>query len=346
MEWKPVSWEGDSLRVLDQTLLPGEERYLNLRSVEEVWEAIINLRVRGAPLLGIVGAFGVYIGIRDSEAKSGEEFLQEIDKVIDYIGSSRPTAVNLFWAMKRIKEKVSKSIALPVQELKMIILSEAIKILKEDDEICRGIGAAGAGIIKDGDSILTHCNAGGLATSGYGTALAVLYCAREEGKVFRVYADETRPLLQGARLTCWELNKAGIETYLICDDMAGEVMRERRVNKVIVGADRIANNGDTANKIGSYSLAILAHYHNIPFYIAAPLSTIDWELGSGEGIPIELRKEDEVTQCRGVKIAPCGIKVYNPAFDVVPNKLITGIITEKGIVYPPYERNLPLLRAE
>ncbi len=346
MKWKPVSWEGDSLKVLDQTLLPGEEKYLTLKSVEEVWEAIISLRVRGAPLLGVVGAFGVYIGIRNSAAKSREEFLREVNKVIDYIGSSRPTAVNLFWAMQRIKEKVSKHTTLSVQELKRIILSEAIAILKEDDEICRGIGISGAEIIKDGDSILTHCNAGGLATSGYGTALAVLYRAREEGKSFRVYADETRPLLQGARLTCWELVKAGIETYLICDDMAGEVMREAKVNKVIVGADRIASNGDTANKIGSYSLAVLAHYHNIPFYIAAPLSTVDWELSNGEGIPIELRREDEVTHCRGVEIAPCGVKVYNPAFDVVPNKLITGIITEKGIVYPPYEKNLPLLRAK
>ena len=346
MRWEPVRWRGDSLEVLDQTLLPLDEKYLNLNSVESIREAIVNLKVRGAPLLGIIGAFGVYIGIRESKAKEGEEFLKELNKVIEYLGSSRPTAVNLFWGMKRIKERVCKNIFLPVEELKKISLSEAIKILEEDKKICRDIGESGSEIVKDGDSILTHCNAGGLATSGYGTALAILYSAKEKGKSFKVYADETRPLLQGARLTCWELIKAGIETYLICDDMAGEVMRERKVNKVIVGADRIANNGDTANKIGSYSLAILAHYHNIPFYVAAPLSTIDWELSTGEKIPIELRNEDEVTHCLGKRIAPYKVKVYNPAFDIVPNNLITAIITEKGIVYPPYEKNLPLLRAE
>ena len=346
MKWKPIEWNDGKLKILDQTLLPKRERYLYLETLKDVWEAIKNLRVRGAPLIGITAAFGIYIGMKNSKAENGEGFLGEMKKVIDYIGSSRPTAVNLFWAMERLNKKIKENISLSVEKLKKVLLDESILILREDEEICRKIGEFGSKLIKNNDSILTHCNAGGLATSGYGTALAVLYYAKERGKIFRVYADETRPLLQGARLTCWELTKEEIETYLICDDMAGEVMKEGKVNKVIIGADRIVRNGDTANKIGSYPLAILSDYHNIPFYVAAPLSTIDFNLSCGKEIPIEIRKENEVSHFSGKRIAPYGVKVYNPAFDVVPHELISGIITEKGIVEPPYEKNLPLLRAE
>jgi len=335
-----IDWAQDKVKLIDQTRLPEKLVYLYLDKVEDLWEAIKNLRVRGAPALGIAASLGVVLGIKDSKVSTFSSFYSKLKKVTGYLSTSRPTAVNLFWGLRRM-EKVAlanKDKTIPV--LKGILLNEAKAIIAEDKKICRAIGKNSARLIKDGDSILTHCNAGGLATADYGTALACMFAAKEEGKRIRVYADETRPLLQGARLTTWELKHAGIEVILICDNMAGEVMREGKINKVIVGADRIARNGDTANKIGTYSVAVLAHAHHIPFYIAAPISTIDFSISSGNKIPIEERKPEEITSWFGKKVAPEGIKVYNPAFDVTPAKLITGIITEKGIARPPYKKSL------
>ncbi len=340
MKLQPLIWEGESLKIIDQTVLPHRLVYRRIKELAELKEAIQNLRIRGAPLLGIASAFGVYLGIKESKVRNFKEFVEELDRVIEFLKSSRPTAVNLFWGMERVKEKVRKNSHLPVEKLKLLCREEAEKIKEEDEKICQMIGEHGATLIEDGDGILTHCNAGGLATSGYGTALGVIYSAHHQGKEITVYVDETRPLLQGARLTTWELLQAGIRAVLICDNMAGEVMREGKVKKVIVGADRIARNGDTANKIGSYSLAILSYYHNIPFYVAAPTSTIDPKIGKGSDIPIEIRKKEEITHFQGKEVAPSGVEAYNPAFDVVPSSLISGIITEKGIIYPPYEKSL------
>ena len=341
---EPLRWEGDTLRILDQTKLPQEEVYIPVPDPETLFEAIVNLRIRGAPLLGIAGAFGLYLGIRDFDSSHPGKFMERLRKVRDYLAKSRPTAVNLFWAMDRVVQRVEKENLKDVEEMKRKVLEEALAILEEDKRLCERIGESGAEIIEEEDSILTHCNAGGLATSGYGTALAVIYKAKEQGKKIVVYADETRPLLQGARLTAWELRKAGIETWVICDNTAGEVMREGRVKKVIVGADRIASNGDTANKVGSYSLAVLAKYHSLPFYIAAPFSTIDFHLRRGEEIPIEERKKEEVLSFRGLRVAPGDVNAYNPAFDVVPHHLITAFITDRGIIYPPFPEGLSKLR--
>jgi len=338
MFFTPLKWEKDKLVILDQTLLPLKEKYLEIRDIETLFEAIVKLRIRGAPLLGIAGAFGVYLGIKDFRGDK-EKLLKKMEETINYLAQSRPTAVNLFWGMERVRKKIMGNLHLHVEELKEIALKEA-QTIEEDIRTSQKIGEYGSEIILQEDSVLTHCNAGGLATSGYGTALAVLFKAHEKGKKLVVYVDETRPLLQGARLTTWELQKAGIETYLICDNMAGVVMKEGKVKKVIIGADRVASNGDTANKIGSYSLAILAHYHSIPFYIACPVSTIDFSIKEGKDIPIEERSPEEILTIKGERIAPHNTKVYNPAFDVVPYHLITAFITEKGLVYPPFEKNL------
>ncbi|MBL7170720.1 MAG: S-methyl-5-thioribose-1-phosphate isomerase, partial [Candidatus Omnitrophica bacterium] len=271
-----IDWINGRVKLIDQTRLPEKLIYLYLNKVEDLWEAIKNLRVRGAPALGIAASLGVVLGIKDSKARTFNFFYQELKKVTKYLATSRPTAVNLFWALRRMEKVALAHKNKTVLALKGILLNEARDIITEDKRICRAIGRNSAGLIKNGDSILTHCNAGGLATADYGTALACIFTAKKDGKRIRVYADETRPLLQGARLTTWELKHAGIDVVLICDSMAGEVMREGKVNKVIVGADRIAANGDTANKIGTYSVAVLAHAHRIPFYIAAPISTIDF----------------------------------------------------------------------
>ena len=335
-----IDWDRGKVKLIDQTRLPEKLVYLYLNKIEDLWEAIKNLRVRGAPALGIAASLGVVLGIKDSKAGTFKAFYRDVKKVTGYLAASRPTAVNLFWALRRM-EKVTlahKDKTIPV--LKKILLNEARDIIIEDKRICRAIGRNSAGLIKNGDSILTHCNAGGLATADYGTALACVFTAKEDGKRIRVYVDETRPLLQGARLTTWELKHAGIPVTLICDNMAGEVMREGKVNKVIVGADRIAANGDTANKIGTYSVAVLAHAHRIPFYIAAPISTIDFSISHGNKIPVEQRKAEEITSWFGKRVAPKGIKVYNPAFDVTPAKYIAGIITEKGVAGPPYKKSL------
>ena len=338
MNFGTVEWVGGldgCMRIIDQTLLPAETRMIECRDTETVREAIKVLRVRGAPAIGIAAAMGAFIGIRDSHAATSEGLVEELRGVADFLASSRPTAVNLSWAVKRMVRVAEENRSLSVPQLKQRLLDEALAIREEDVRMCRAIGENGAGLFNDGDGVLTHCNAGALATSEYGTALAPIFLAKEQGKVLHVFADETRPLLQGARLTTWELMQAGVDVTLICDNMAGQVMKEGRIQHVIVGADRIAANGDTANKIGTYSVAVLAKEHDIPFYVAAPSSTFDLSVADGSAIPIEQRSADEVTEGFGRRTAPAGVKVYSPAFDVTPATYITAIITERGIIEHP-----------
>jgi len=305
-----------------------------------LWEAIKELRIRGAPALGIAAAFGVYLGIKDYKGRDPNAFEKAVNRISDYIATSRPTAVNLFWALERIKNLVNNNKVKKVEEIKALILEEAKNMIKEDNEVCRNIAINGATLLKDGDTILTHCNTGGLATASYGTALGIVFYGKEEGKKISVYIDETRPLLQGARLTAWECLHEKIECTLICDNMAGTVMKKGIIDAVLVGADRIAANGDVANKIGTYNLAILAKEHKIPFYVAAPTSSIDLSIPNGDEIPIEERDPKEVREIAGMLIAPEKVNVYNPAFDVTPNELITAIITEKEIIKPPFSIGL------
>ncbi|MBM4039108.1 MAG: S-methyl-5-thioribose-1-phosphate isomerase [Planctomycetes bacterium] len=332
-----IEWLGGiegCVRLIDQTLLPTEFRQIECHSIEAMWEAIKVLRVRGAPAIGIAAAFGTILGIQSSRAAKYDEFRRALEKAADCLATSRPTAVNLFWALERMKRVADENRLMTIPLLKERLLDEALAICEEDKAVCRAIGRHGADLIPDGGGVLTHCNAGGLATADYGTALAVMFAAHEQGKRFRVFADETRPLLQGARLTAWELMQAGIDVTVICDSMAAAVMRQGKVDLVVVGADRIAANGDTANKIGTYAVAILAKEHGIPFYVAAPASTFDLSLPEGEGIPIEERKAEEVTCGFGRRTAPEGVKVFNPAFDVTPARYIAGIVTERGIISP------------
>ncbi|MDR4507324.1 MAG: S-methyl-5-thioribose-1-phosphate isomerase [Candidatus Brocadiaceae bacterium] len=338
-----IEWEGGlegRIRLIDQTLLPSELKYVYCEDIKTIWHAIKTLMVRGAPAIGIAAATGVIIGIKDIDTESTDTFLKELKKVTTYLGSSRPTAVNLFWGLERMERVAWENREKTVQEIREALLQEALKIQNEDKVICRQIGENGAELIKDGDGILTHCNAGGLATADYGTALAVMFKANEKGKHIKVYADETRPLLQGSRLTAWELMHAGIDVTLICDSMAAHVMKLGRIQSVIVGADRIAANGDAANKIGTYGVSILAKEHGIPFYVAAPVSTFDLKIQSGDDIPIEERSSEEVTHGFGKRTAPEKVKVFNPAFDVTPAKNITAIITEKGIIHKPSLENV------
>ncbi len=330
-----VGGVGGHIELIDQTLLPVEFKYIECRTTEQVWEAIKVLRVRGAPAIGIAAAMGLVLGVQDSTAQSFDEFLQDLREAKELLQKSRPTAVNLFWALERMERTALENSDLPLGELKARLLREALAILEEDRQSCRAIGRHGAALLRDGDTVLTHCNAGGLATADYGTALAVLFAAKEAGKSISVFADETRPLLQGARLTTWELLQAGIPTTLICDSMAAAVMREGRVDAVIVGADRIAANGDVANKIGTYGLSVQARHHGVPFYVAAPASTFDLRLEDGSRIPIEERDPEEIRRWGGRQIAPDGIEVYNPAFDVTPAANITAIITERGLIEEP-----------
>jgi len=327
--------------MIDQTLLPGEFQEIECRSVETVWEAIKSLRVRGAPAIGCAAAYGVVIGLQGPEAAGSREACDvRLQQILKYLAESRPTAVNLFWALDRMQRVAAANANLSPEQLRERLLEEARAIEIEDREMCAAIGRHGAQLLSDGMGVLTHCNAGGLATAGDGTALAVMFAAAAEGKNIHVYADETRPLLQGARLTSWELQQRGVPVTLICDNMAGWVMKEKRVQAVITGADRIAANGDSANKIGTYSVALLAKAHGIPFYIAAPSSTFDLSIQSGEEIPIEQRKPEEITHGFGRATAPEGTQVYNPAFDVAPASCITGIITEKGVISPVNEANV------
>ena len=332
---KPIEWIGGTdgfLRLIDQTQLPTEVVYLDCRTVEQVWEAIKMLRVRGAPAIGVSAAYGVIVGLQNATS-SLDAFSTRLAEVTTYLAESRPTAVNLFWALDRMKRVAGGLSGTPGERLERL-LAEAKEIEREDREMCAAIGRHGAALLQSGMGVLTHCNAGGLATAGDGTALSVFFSAAADGKSLHVYADETRPLLQGARLTAWELMQRGVDVTLICDNMAGWVMKEGRIQAVLVGADRIASNGDAANKIGTYSVAQLAKAHGIPFYVAAPSSTFDLTLETGAGIPIEQRKSDEITHGFGRQTAPTGVQVYNPAFDVTPADLIAGIITERGVIAP------------
>jgi methylthioribose-1-phosphate isomerase len=322
------------LRLIDQTLLPVEFVQIECRDVKTVWEAIKTLRVRGAPAIGIAAAYGVCLGLQTAQGQDETALYQRLDEVADYLASSRPTAVNLFWAIQRMKDRAAGLRGSPPAEIAETLLAEAHAICEEDRRTCRAIGRHGAELLEDGQGVLTHCNAGGLATADYGTALAVIFAAAESGKRLHVYVDETRPLLQGARLTAWELKQRGIDVTLICDSMAAVVMRQRRVQAVITGADRIAANGDVANKIGTYGLALLAAAHQIPFYVAAPTSSFDLSLSGGEAIPIEERDPREITHGFGRQTAPEGIDVYNPAFDVTPAELIWAIICQRGLIRP------------
>ncbi len=337
MEW--IGGIDGHLRLLDQTLLPIDVCFIDCMDIATVHEAIRSLRVRGAPAIGITAAMGILVGLKN--IPSGASLKKHYEDTDSYLRSSRPTAVNLFWALDRMKRKFIEIADLPDQRtILSILLEEALLIEKEDRAMCQSIGKIGANLVQDGFGILTHCNTGGLATAAYGTALSVIFTAYEQGKFIHVFCDETRPLMQGARLTSWELLQAGIPATLICDSMAAQVMKEGKINMVIVGADRIAANGDSANKIGTYGLSVLAHAHKIPFYVAAPSSTFDLSIEDGSGIPIEQRNPREITEPFGKQVAPTGVSVYNPAFDVSPAHLITGIITEKSLITPVNAKNI------
>jgi methylthioribose-1-phosphate isomerase len=333
-----------TLVILDQTLLPNEKIFLRLTSQNQIWEAIYALRVRGAPAIGIAAGYGAYLGTKESKAETYEELYEDFKKVKEYLASSRPTAVNLFWALDRMEDRFKKEAGKTVQEVKEALREESEAIRAEDEIICKTIGENALSLLEDGMGLLTHCNAGAIATAKYGTALAPIYLGKERGINFKVYADETRPLLQGARLTAWELHEAGVDVTLIADNMASIVMKEGKIQAVLVGCDRVAANGDTANKIGTSGVAILAKHYGVPFYVCAPLSTIDLKCKTGDDIHIELRPDEEITTTWYAKpMAPAGVKTYNPCFDVSDNKLITAIVTEKGIAYPPYTESLPKL---
>jgi len=332
--------------LIEQGKLPMDEEYTEFTTYEQVASAIKRMVVRGAPAIGVTAAMGAALAAKNIETGDRDTFFQKFETALETLASTRPTAVNLFWAIKRMRDCARRNSGLPMESLKDKLVAEAVAVYEEDLAINKTMAKNGARLLEDGDTVLTHCNAGALATAGgYGTALGVIKAAHLEGKKISVFADETRPWLQGARLTTWELMKEGVPVTLISDNMAGHCMKTGKVNKVIVGADRIAANGDTANKIGTYTLAVLAKRHNIPFYVAAPVSTIDFELESGDLIPIEERNTAEVTHIMGVhQIAPDGVGVFNPAFDVTPNDLISAIITEKGVAYPPMPQSLGKLK--
>jgi methylthioribose-1-phosphate isomerase len=337
---KTISWKNNTVILIDQNALPSAEKYVTCKSYNEVISSIKDLTVRGAPAIGVAAAMGAALGALHLPLLSPKEFRRKCFAICDEIAKARPTARNLFWALERMKKRFDRAKHLNQRDVTDELIREARRICLEDIEINRQMGKHGAPLIAEGDNILTHCNAGALATAGYGTALGVIRAAHEQGKKLHVYVDETRPVLQGARLTTWELKKEKIPFTLITDNMAGFLMSQGKIDKIIVGADRIAANGDTANKIGTYSLSVLAQTHHIPFYVAAPLSTIDVSLKTGTTIPIEERKSEEVTHFRGVSIAPKETKVYNPAFDVTPAQYITAIITEKGILKKPYRASI------
>ncbi len=334
------------MRILDQRRLPQEVRYLDCRDAFSVAQAIRTMAIRGAPAIGVAASMGIALAANKNPSIQPGPFHKNLEKVCHEMRQTRPTAVNLFWAVDRMERILDRVYADGVEKTKRKLEEEALRILKEDIEINRKIGEHGRKLIKNGDGVLTHCNAGALATAGYGTALGVLYAAWAEGKRFHVYVDETRPMLQGVRLTAWELRQAKIPVTVLTDSMAGWLMKQGRIDLVMVGADRIARNGDTANKIGTYSLAVLASHHHIPFYVAAPTSTLDLQLASGEEIPIEERAEEEVSHIGGRRIAPKGIKIFNPAFDVTPYHFINGIITEKEIFRRPFEKVLKVVKVQ
>jgi len=345
---KTLEWTAEGVVMIDQRLLPTEEVYPVFRNYEEVAWAIKEMVVRGAPAIGVAAAMGVALGARDAQTDDPGHFDQAFNQICQVLGATRPTAVNLFWAIERMRALYTKlkSQNASLHEIRAQLIAEAQRMHDEDIAANRAMGRFGAELVPDGATVLTHCNAGALATAGYGTALGVIRAAVEAGKKIAVYADETRPFLQGARLTAWELHKDDIPVTLITDNMAGHFMKGRKIDCVIVGADRIAANGDVANKIGTYSVAVLAKENNIPFYVAAPISTLDLSLESGELIPIEERTELEVTHVKGAQLAPTGIKVANPAFDVTPNRYVAAIITERGIARPPYQESLRRLASD
>jgi methylthioribose-1-phosphate isomerase len=337
-----IEWRDEGVVMVDQRKLPAEEVYVTCRSASEVARAIKTMIIRGAPAIGVAAAMGLALGVRESKATGTQKLAAEFYKLCELMAATRPTAVNLFWAIERVKRAFAAGVAAgeSADQLKARLASEAAAIHDEDLESCRAIGRHGAEVVPEDARVLTHCNAGALATAGYGTALGVIRGARDAGKRVAVFADETRPFLQGARLTAWELVKDGIETTVITESMAAPLMRDGRVDLVVVGADRIAANGDTANKIGTYTVALVAREHGVPFYVAAPVSTIDLDTPDGRHIPIEERDAREVTHVKAVRLAPEGAKVFNPSFDVTPNHLIAGIITERGIARAPYSASL------
>lgn len=339
-----IEWQDDGVVMVDQRKLPGSEIYVHAKSAQEMARAIKTMVIRGAPAIGVAAAYGIALGMRKSQASGTTKFAAEFQKTCELMRATRPTAVNLFWAIERMKKRFAASAQAgeSVEEIKARLVSEAQQIHDEDVASCRAIGAHGAALVPDGARILTHCNAGALATAGYGTALGVIRGAVEQGKKVSVFADETRPFLQGARLTAWELTRDGIATTVITDNMAGWMMQQGEIDLVVVGADRIAANGDAANKIGTYSLAVLAHEHGLPFYVAAPASTIDLATPDGKGIPIEERDAREVTHVGPTRVAAEGASIRNPAFDVTPNRFVSGIVTERGVCRAPYAESLRL----
>ena len=342
---KTLAWTDEGVVMIDQRLLPTEELYPVFRTYHEVAEAIKEMVVRGAPAIGVSAAMGVALGVRDAKVNSPEELDSEFDQICDVLAATRPTAVNLFWAIERMRSlyRSLRQENAMTERIRARLIEEAQRMHDEDIEANKSMGRFGAELIPDGATVLTHCNAGALATAGYGTALGVIRAAVEAGKRVAVFADETRPFLQGARLTAWELHKDNIPVTLITDNMAGHFMKHGKIDCVVVGADRIAANGDVANKIGTYSVAVLAKENNIPFYVAAPISTLDLTLKSGDEIPIEERGSQEVTHVKGTQLAPEGINIANPAFDVTPNRYVAAIITEKGVARAPYTESLKQL---
>jgi len=341
-----LEWTDLGVRFIDQTKLPTEETYVTCKTYEQVADVIRNMVVRGAPAIGVAAAMGVALGVKNSKAESVAELKQDFDKICEAIGQTRPTAVNLFWAIRRMRDKFELLRVRPVPQIKQALIDEAVRMHAEDIAANQAMGRFGATLMPESGGVLTHCNAGALATCGYGTALGVIRAAVEQGKKIHVFADETRPFLQGSRLTAWELMKDGIPTTVISDNMAGAMMRQGKIGAIVVGADRIAANGDVANKIGTYTVAILAKEHNIPFYVAAPFSTIDLDTPDGGKIPIEQRNAREVTHIAGKQMTPDGVEIENPAFDVTPAKYVTAIVTERGIARAPYEEAIKRLAEE
>ena len=340
---KTLEWTDDGVRFIDQTKLPTEEIYVTCKTYYEVADAIKTMIVRGAPAIGVAAGMGIALGVRHSKAQTADELRRDFDHICQVIGATRPTAVNLFWAIRRMQEKFASLQGQPIDHIKLELISEAQRMHVEDIAANKAMGKHGAVLLPSAGGVLTHCNAGALAPAGYGTALGVIRAAVESGKKLHMFVDETRPFLQGSRLTAWELMKDNIPTTLISDNMAGAMMRQGKINAVVVGADRIAANGDVANKIGTYTVAVLAREHGIPFYVAAPISTVDLATADGSQIPIEQRASAEVTHLAGKQIAPDGVGVENPAFDVTPNKYVTAIITERGVARPPYRESLRAL---
>jgi methylthioribose-1-phosphate isomerase len=341
-----LEWTDQGVRFLDQTKLPTEETYVTCKTHEQVADVIRNMVVRGAPAIGVAAGMGIALGVNNSRAESTGDLKRDFDQICDVIGKTRPTAVNLFWAIRRMQEKFERLRVRPIAHIKQALIEEAQRMHAEDIAANQAMGRHGAALMPASGGVLTHCNAGALATAGYGTALGVIRAAVEQGKKIHVYADETRPFLQGSRLTAWELMKDGIPTTVISDNMAGAIMRQGKIKAIVVGADRIAANGDVANKIGTYTVAVLAKEHGIPFYVAAPISTVDLACPSGSQIPIEQRNAKEMTHIAGKQMVPDGVAIENPAFDVTPAPYVAAIVTEKGIARPPFDSSLRKLAAE